>query len=141
MGWGEGACKGGPRTLGRVGRRRAAVDLVPAVVADARVDNWRLGRLKLGDGRVARRVQEREIGRIKQRGHARRARAAEDTSAFATVLDPRVRQRVRLGNRKNIRVCARKARRGRGSRSCRRRRTTSRAADCVSGGSKRTDRD
>ncbi len=49
----EGACKGGAGAFGGVRGCRAAVDLVLAVVADARVDNGRLGRLEVGNGRVA----------------------------------------------------------------------------------------
>ena len=67
-------------------RGLAPVDLVPAVVADARVEDGRLGRFIQGNGDIAGRVEEREFGGVEEWRSPAGTISAEDTAAFPAVL-------------------------------------------------------
>lgn len=119
-GVGEDAPKGRARGLGSMGRGRASVNLIKAVVTDARGDYWGCGGLEDGERDVAGWVEEGKVGSVEERGGARGARVAEHATAFATVLDGEDEKARGQQTRGDVRVCAQREKRERDSRSCRR---------------------
>lgn len=55
------------RSCWRVRCRSETMELVPAVVTDSRVDNWRDGRVIGGDGDIARWQKKVQVRGIEQR--------------------------------------------------------------------------
>ena len=74
--------------MGEDGRPRGlgAVDLIPAVVAHARVDDRRGRGVVNHDRNITGRVEEGEVGRIEEGRGPAGAFAAEDAAALAAVL-------------------------------------------------------
>ena len=82
----EDARESGARDLWCAGSGWAAMDLVEAVLAYPRSENWRRRRLELGYGDIPGRGDELKVGRVKKRGEARCTSATENATAFAAML-------------------------------------------------------